>query len=473
MVANPSPIGRSVARNFLALSSGELLARTVAFAATIYLARTLGPSLYGVIGFATAVLLYLSRVADFGIDLTGAREIAADPTRLESLAPSVITMRLLIAAGLVVVTSTLALLLLPSPDGTVLAVYAVTLLAVAGGTRWIFYGLERGTAIAVTRTCGEVVMAGLVVLFVHGPSDVVRAPIAQVAGDTAAAVLLALWLTRRGYKLSLGLDWQMAAPVFRRALPLVLAALLGLVIYNSDLIFLRAFSGTRTVGYYAAAYSLISLLVNLGLSYRVSLLPSLTRLVAHSAQQRELYSAAMAHVFAIAIPLGLGGFLLAPQIIGIVFGPAYAEAVPALQLLIWTVPLCLLRDVPSAALLAMAREDQFFRLTAWGAAINVGLNLLLIPRFGMIGAAIATVTTEIVRLCLALAYMHAHGFRVRTLHLFGRVSLAAVGMAALLIVARPPALWVALLLGVGAYAVALVALRALRVRWGELPALRL
>ena len=73
-----APVAGRVGRAFVALGSGEVAARLIAFAGTLYVARTLGPSRYGVIGFALAVLLYLQRLADAGFDLgVGVREVAA------------------------------------------------------------------------------------------------------------------------------------------------------------------------------------------------------------------------------------------------------------------------------------------------------------------------------------------------------------------------------------------------------------
>ncbi|MEP7324700.1 MAG: oligosaccharide flippase family protein, partial [Gemmatimonadota bacterium] len=79
---------KTVGRNFLALGAGEAAARLVAFGATIYLARTLGPGSYGVIGLALAVTLYFTYLADCGIETLGVREIAADPSRVATLAPA-------------------------------------------------------------------------------------------------------------------------------------------------------------------------------------------------------------------------------------------------------------------------------------------------------------------------------------------------------------------------------------------------
>ena len=71
----------AVARNFLALGSGEALARIAAFAGTIYVARTLGASGYGIISFAAALMLYLSRLAD---DIRSLLDAGASRVRLEA-----------------------------------------------------------------------------------------------------------------------------------------------------------------------------------------------------------------------------------------------------------------------------------------------------------------------------------------------------------------------------------------------------
>ena len=82
------------------------MARIIAFAAPIYIARVLGAEGYGVIGFATAVLLYLTRIADAGAELgLGVREIAARPELADRLASSMIGFRLLLSLGLTALTA--------------------------------------------------------------------------------------------------------------------------------------------------------------------------------------------------------------------------------------------------------------------------------------------------------------------------------------------------------------------------------
>jgi len=88
----PPPTNRigAVARSFAALASGDALARVVAFIAGVYVARRLGAEMFGVMAFGQAVVLYFTHLAACGVDLTGIREVAADPSRARTLAPSVL-----------------------------------------------------------------------------------------------------------------------------------------------------------------------------------------------------------------------------------------------------------------------------------------------------------------------------------------------------------------------------------------------
>jgi O-antigen/teichoic acid export membrane protein len=444
----------------------------VAFAATIYIARVLGAEGYGVIAFATAVVLYISRIADAGADLgLGVREIAAHPHDADRLASAFIALRLPLSIALAALTAAVAIPLLPSPDDYVLALYGLTLVAAGLSTRWVHLGHERAGRVAVARVIGEGTMVVLVLLFVHGREDITRVPLAQLAGELLASALLLAWLRRAGHRVGVRADWPLVRPLMDRASRLVVSTMLGLVIYNADFIFLRFMRGSETVGYYAAAYALISFLSNLGIAYGLSLLPTLTRLATDPRQQRELYHTASAHVVAAGLPVVLGGFLLAPQIIRLMFGSEYAPASVALQVLIWSIPIALIRDVPVIALMASGREDQVLRTTGFSAVANLALNAALIPKLGMVGAAAATVLTEIVRMTLAMRYGSRLGFGVTPPVRYWRSLLAGVAMAVAVLLLPGDSLLLSVLVGATVYVAALAAVGGLRLRRGALPEL--
>lgn len=425
------------------------------------------------VAVAVAVLLYLNYLADCGVEVLGVREVAARPAAIDQVVPPILALRLAFGAVLALGCIAIGMGLMPQPDGAVLAVYSLTLLAVGGNTRWVHLGLERTGFAALARAAGEGTMLVLVVLLLRGPGDVARVPLAQFSGDMLGALLLAWGLARMGHRMRLRWAPREAARVVRPAVWLAANAVVGLVIYNSDLIFLRIFRSAREVGLYAAAYTLISFLLNLGVTYGQSLLPTLTRLHPTPEERRRLYHAALAQVFAAALPIAVGGTLVAGGLLGLVFGSQYQIAATALVILLWSIPLAFFRNVPQTALVVAGRQQWVFHITFLSAGLNLALNLAVIPRYGMLGAAIATIATETVRTIATLVAAVRVGYPLPSLARFWRVVVAAAGMGGLLLLLGPLKAGLAVPLGGVVYLLALLALGGIKLRPGRLPLLDL
>ncbi len=444
----------------------------VAFGAQVYVANRLGPAMLGVVGFANAVLLYFRNTAQCGVDLLGVRKVAEERERMPEAVPALLGCRTLIAFGLAALLAALSLAFLPSPEAEVLALYALTLLTVGPDARWVHTGFQDTRPVAVARVLGEVTFVGSVLLLVHAPEHIERVPLAQFAGDALTTVLLFVWLRRLGLPRVLRLDWAVAGPVLRRGLPLVGNVLLGLTIYNSDLIFLWVFRDQTTVGYYSGAYQLISFLINMAMAYSISLLPALTQAAREGDVPRDgMYADAHAQSFAVGLPVAIGGAFTAGALMTFVYGDEFGPSGPALALLVFTVPFMLSKEVDLIALLVRGREGAVLRMTAWAVGVNVVLNLALIPTFGILGAAASTLATEAARAAIARVFAAAEGYPPTRLPRLAR-SLAAGGvMAAAFLLVGPTSLWTGLALGVVTYLGALAAVGGIGLR-GRVPVLR-
>lgn len=468
--AAPLPAA-GVGRNFLKLGAGEAASRLIAFGATVYLARTLGASTYGVIVLATAVLLYLSFLTDCGVEMLGVRDVAADREALFGTLPDILGARLLTGIALILLTVGAGLVVLPQPEGAVLAAYSFTLVAVALGTRWVHLGLEQAGRAAAVRVGTEAVAALVMVLAVRGPDDLGRVPLAQLLGESLGALVLLRLLPAGAARLRVRLRPAMVRTLLSRSWPMVVHALLGLAIFNSDFIFLRVLRDSASLGYYAAGYTLISFFLNLGTAYTMSLIPSLTRVRQDLPAARAAYDGAMAQVLAGGLPVCVGGILVAERLVTMIFGAGYGAATVPLQILLLVLPLAFIRNVSQAALLAHARQDQMLRTVAWAAGTNLVLNLALIPRWGMAGAAWATVATEAVRTILAARYVHHLELPMTGPRRFVRSGLAAGALAVVVVAAGSLPVLLTIALGALAYLAALVALGGIRLRRGALPEL--
>ena len=174
--------------------------------------------MYGTIGFSTAVLIYLSRIVDGGIDLgIGVREMAAHPEATIARAPAIMTIRLVASVVLAAVVAAVAIVILPYPDNMVLALFGLTLIPVGAGARWILVGLEKTRVVAVARAAGEAAMVLLVIVLVRDRTDLLVAPVAQFVGDALAAMILLWWVVRQGVHLSFKLDWDAVRPLVARS----------------------------------------------------------------------------------------------------------------------------------------------------------------------------------------------------------------------------------------------------------------
>lgn len=458
--------GATVARRFLALGAGELAARLLGFAAMVVAARALGAPMYGVIGVATAVTLYLNRIVDWGFELgLGVREVAARPEQTGNLLPTLLLARLGLAVAAIGATALVGLVLLPEPDRSTLLLSTLSLLGTGMGARWALLGLGQHRMAAGATLAAQVLTAVLLLILVHGPGDVAGVPQAQLVGELGLALVVLLALRRRGLPLRAEFTRGVLAPLLPRGAALATSALLGLVIYNVSFLFLRGAQGTAAVGYFSAAVALITFFLNLGTAYSMSLLPSLSGLVSDRPGQVSLFQTAALHVTILALPIALGGSLLALPLIAMLYGPGYLPAATPLALLLWTIPICVLRDLPLMVLQAGGRESTVLRVTAWAALLHLVLNGMLVPRWGLIGAASAGLVTEAVRLILGYVAVHPQGFGLPGLRRF-RPLLAASALMGLSVFLIPGGVVGRILGGAAVYLGSLLLLGTVRVHPG-------
>jgi O-antigen/teichoic acid export membrane protein len=456
--------------NFLAVGSGEVIARLLAFAATLYVARHVGAAGYGVVAFVSGITLYLAKIADFGIETIGADEIAKNRNEITRYGSAILSKRLMVALALAGSAIAVVQLFVPEPERTLFTIYFLTLLPIAASTKWIHMGLESARPVGLWRVAGEAVTLVLVVGFVANPTHLWRIPAAMLIGEMVVAGAL-LWLLRRqGYPLSLRWNPETAVPVLKRAVPVLIQIVAGLLLYNMNLVFLRAMRSSEAVGFFAASHVPVSFLANICTAYGMTLLPTLARMVRRSTEERSLYHTALAQIFAVTLPISVGCSFLAHRIIQLAYGSAYPDSGPILQILVWVILLYPFRLVCWCALIAHGHQALVLRACAYSVLANVVLNLILIPPYGTYGAAIAAVAAEFVAGALTLQSGVKQGLPMASHSRFWRPIVAVLIMSGTLWALGDVHFVFQLAAGVAAYSLALLSVGGIKLRDG-VPAL--
>jgi O-antigen/teichoic acid export membrane protein len=244
---------------------------------------------------------------------------------------------------------------------------------------------------------------GVIVLGVHGFAAIVAG---LLLADVATAVVAWLRLARRGFldafrAPSLAIARQMTSYGIRGQI----GGVMLLLNLRLDFAILGAMAGAEVLGTYAIASKFAELLKLPGMAFTYVLYPRFTREGAQTAAAttRELMPRATVSTMVAALPLALAAGTLLPLIYGEAFRPAI---VPAYILLFGLAPEGL-AGVTTAYLYGAGRPGLNSLGMGIGVAVTVALDLLLIPRFGATGAAIASTaayltTTAVLAVCYVM-----------------------------------------------------------------------
>jgi O-antigen/teichoic acid export membrane protein len=163
------------------------------------------------------------------------------------------------------------------------------------------------------------------------------------------------------------------------------------------------------VGLYTLAYRVLEVAMVLGTVYLASVFPVLAGSVDRDrARARRVLQTSFDLLVVMGVPLVAGGLVLAPRFVTLAAGDDFSGAVEPLRILLAAGALGWVNGVFGYALIAIERQASALWLNVTGLTFNVGLNFLLVPRHGIVAAAIVTVASELVLLAGSYHLMRRH-----------------------------------------------------------------
>ncbi len=447
----------------------QLAIKLLSFSFSILVVRHLGAEAYGQYAAVLAFGALFIVLADLGLGPYAVREVAraraaADAAeKIDTLYGNVLALRLLlslVSALLLILAAWLTDRPLVMVGAIALGALGLVMYSAQGTCDSILAGFERLDLSAAARVANQLifVVAGAAALwFGAGYYGLVVASLLGIALMSYLCWRAVSRLGARPRHLVL-VSWP---SLLRASVPFgVIGLTLGLS-YKFDSVLLNIFRGDAETGYYSAAYNLVFSAAILSNVVNTALYPSLTRQAASAPETLpKIYARALRYLMMIALPIAVGAWTLADQIVPFLFGDEYLPAIPALQIVIWVLPLMFASELLGYIAVVSGREARAARAVMVSTALNVVLNLLVVPRLGFLGAAVMTLVTEAVLVGQYLWLLRATAGHLDWRQVLHRPLLAALLMGSLVVALRDLPLLVNVVLGALTYAGLLTALRA-------------
>jgi len=395
-----------------------------------YVSRVLGVEAYGEAGYATSIVSYFSLIAGLGVNSYAIREgarIRDDKRKLETFASEVFSINLISTIVAYLLFGALILLWGDlEPYRIILVIMSLNILFITLGMDWI-NTLYEDFAYLTFRyiICQSIAVVATLVL-VKRPEDVWIYALCINLG-TMLANAWNIYYIRCKMGINVRCTLKLNAAKHMKPIMLLFGNMVSATIYlYSDSTMLGAMLGNLAVGYYTVAskiYMLVKQLIN---AISNVIVPRISHNIANSdnASLSNSLDKILGLLSLIVFPIAMGMIGTGEEIITIIAGKDYIEAYMALAILSVSLILATFACIfVSVFMLALRKDKEILIASAISALVNVGLNFVMIPRFGFVAAAWTTLVSEFI-ICSFGIY---HTRSIIKLHLSKQAILGLLG----------------------------------------------
>lgn len=440
-----SPRVRGLVANAGMMVGARYVVAALGWIGTLVIVRSLSVPQFGQFSFVFSLILLIAVFADLGIgrlSLKGLLDKDGDPV---AFAGTLVVLRAVM--GTVTYAAAVVFVIVTGYPPEVVRAMLVAGLALVIATpsravEAVFQAHFRLGPVAIANVAGQLAQLALTAAVAVGGGSVVWFAIPAVAGEM---VIFAWKLAsvRRIQSIRLNFDWSAWRQLLAEAAPLALGSIMATLYYRVDSVMLSKLDTFSSVGIYSVAYKFVDLVHYLP---KALMVPVLAMLVRSWPDDVHRFAETFRRAFLILV---LAGTLVAVEfavfaepLITLLYGSRYSTGADAGRLVVAAECIGGLGMLAFTVLVAMGRNRLYPFATLAGLAVNVGLNLVLIPRASYFGAAVATLVTEVlvvVMLIVPVARMAA--LRPLPLRGVGLAILAGSLSAFVAVVARQAVPW--------------------------------
>lgn len=398
---------QKIAFNTLVQIGGKLITAGVAFLITILVARQFGVEGYGEF---TKIMTYVALfylMGDFGFNAIILRQMETS-SKGESLFSNLLGLRIILSVFLISL-SFLILFFLPynslinqgfSPFvklGIIIASLTILTQAIFTTTNVLFQKNLRYDQSVFAASFGSFITLISVAFFVFLRAPLLTIIASFIIGSTATAIV-ALNLASHWEKIRLAFNFSLWRRLFWQTLPLGLTLIFNLVYFRLDTLILTLLRPTFEVGIYGLAYKFFEFPLAIPTFFMNSLYPVMLKYKESPAKLMSLVKKTSFFLLVLSLFLLIFLFFLAPLLT--LIRSHFSLSVLAFRILIASLPLFFLSSLFMWLLIALEKQSLLAFLYGLTMVFNIILNLIFIPQYGYLAAAVTTGLTELLILIL-------------------------------------------------------------------------
>lgn len=410
-----------IASQFGWLAAAKVVQGVASLAAGLVVARALGPSNFGTLSLAIAIASFVAMIAALGLEQIATRELvsAAAPHRTLALLRHLRWTGALLGGAVLLAVALLPQVRALGANGLLLVLALLPLAQVGDLSEWRLIAVGQGRRVAIAMLLVSPLAALFRVMLALGGFGVAAFAwmlVAEWALKSCVLTWMSQVLPAESSNANSAPPREMLA-LLRESMPLLLAGIAVFTYMRIDQFMIAAMLGPVQVGLYSAVVTLAELpLVVPALLLRAAL-PTLTRRSLEGPGTRDrMLTYLMGASFYLHLVIACVIAVLAEPLVVLLYGEPYRAAADAFRLQVLSAPLVALGVLSSAWLVLERKTAHAFRRTILGAIANIALNLVLIPKWGIVGASVATLVAQALATWLAdAAYRETRGlFMMKT-----------------------------------------------------------
>lgn len=400
---------RRIYKNSLYLGTAEIIAKGLQFVVMLYAAKLLSQQYFGKFSFALSLAFIAVIFADLGINTLLIREISRNK-RLASkyfINALLIKIVLSIFAFFMIVA---ALNMLNYPSDTRQIVYIIWLFTILSTFTELFNSIFRAFEMmfydALLKVIRMIVLATASIYVLFKGYGILIFSYTFVFTE-ALIVLIALSIALKKFiKLKFIIDFSFIKSILKKAFPFGLAFIFGGVYFYIGSIILSNIKGDAEVAIFSVAYNIVLALLFIPTVYINAIYPVFSRYYKkNKSELKLLYEKSFKYLYLIGLPISIGLFILSDKVILFLYGSKYSASILVLQIISLYLFLKFINYFLGMVLSSIDKQNKRMFGQGITAGFNIILNLILIPVIGFLGAALATLITEILLFIIYYIYV--------------------------------------------------------------------